>query len=680
MLNLNWNVYSVLMRYIGCNAPVFNGTASVLNIAVAYFSGLFTSSSFENLEILNHILHIVTSDMNASLLRPFTADEVVNAFRDIGPGKTHGIDGFPSSFFRLHWNTIGSDFTQLCLDLLHGSTDMASINRTVNVLIPKVASPDYMRQFFPISLCTVIYKTISKVLVNRMKSIPPHCISPNQGAFFSGRSITDNILIAHELIHSLSSIGTGPYQGAVVKLDIEKAFDRVEWNFLWDVTLRLGFDSSLVSLILRCITTISFTVRINGCLSQEFRPQRGLRQGDPLYPFLFLICTQALSALLTTEQFSSGLAGLCASRNGPRINHLLFADNSLIFIRNSATEALRLKHILHIYGQASGQRVNYDKSTIFFFPKICQQDRDAVSAILGVHEVTDPGVYLGVSLSIGKNKTTALGFIWRLISAPDSLFARVFRDRYFPSGKISDATCNMRASFAWKGLFCAFQYLKSGFMWRPGINSDVRIHQECWGSNISVQLYGDYEDDSELPIRCLHFMIPNCPLWDASPTLLASSPEDFVKINTDEAFNQSTHEALIGVVARSSTGEVLGGFAQHSGISIDALHTKFLVVVAGIQFALEKGWRDVHIETDSAIVVNKFNRVGPDLSMLGRQGGRREVGWLGCGGLGVEVDNSSWELEAKEIDKGIVAYLCFLHVLKLPSFNPLQLTPQLENV
>ncbi|KAL4363000.1 hypothetical protein GQ457_04G024640 [Hibiscus cannabinus] len=539
------------------------GTASVLNIAVDYFFGLFTSSSFENSEILNHILPVVTSDMNASLLRTFTADEVVTAFREIGHGKAPGIDGFPSSFFRLHWNTIGSDFTQLCLDLLHGSADMASINHTVIVLIPKVASPDYMRQFRPISLY--------------------------------------NILIAHELIHSLSSIGTGPYQGDAVKLDIKKAFDRVEWNFLRDVMLRLEFDSSWVSLILRYITTVSFTVRINGCLSQDFQPQRGLRQGDPLSPFLFLICTQALSSLLTAEQFSGGLTGLCASRNGPRINRLLFADDSLIFIRNSTTEALRLKHILHIYGQASGQRVNYDKSDIFFCPKICQQARDVVSVILGVHEVTDPGVYLGVPLSIGQNKTIALGFIcdnvnssiaswnkqllsfggreisikawsgsdnrrgwhllnwesvcapknsggmgfrnlhlfniallgkqiWQLISAPDFLFARVFRDRYFPSGKISDATCNMRASFSWKGLFRAFQYLKSGFMWRPGINSDARIHQDCWGGNIPVQHYGDYEDDSELPIRCRHFMIPNCPLWDACKISAYFSSDDALSI------------------------------------------------------------------------------------------------------------------------------------------------------
>ncbi|KAL4303922.1 hypothetical protein GQ457_10G015640 [Hibiscus cannabinus] len=322
-----WRKKNSIPGLYNANNVWMSGTSSVLNISVDYFSGLFTSSSSANSEILNLIQPTVTSDMNASLLRPFTADEVVFAFRDIGPDKAPGIDGFPSSFFRLHWNTIGSDFIQLCLDLLHGSADLATFNRTVLVLIPKVASPDSMRQFRPISLCTVIYKMISKVLVNRFKSILPLCISPNQGAFVSGRSITDNILIAHELIHSLSSIGTGPYQGVTIKLDIEKAFDRVEWFFLRDVMLRLGFDVSWVSLILRCITTVSFNVRINGSLSREFHPQRGLRQGDPLSPFLFLLCTQALSALLTAEQSSSGLVGLGASRNGPRINLLLLSKN-----------------------------------------------------------------------------------------------------------------------------------------------------------------------------------------------------------------------------------------------------------------------------------------------------------------------------------------------------------------
>ncbi|KAK8574317.1 hypothetical protein V6N13_016118 [Hibiscus sabdariffa] len=90
----------------------------------------------------------------------------------------------------------------------------------------------------------------------------------------------------------------------------------------------------------------------------------------------------------------------------------------------------------------------------------------------------------------------------------------VFRARYFPSGNIFDATCNMRASFAWKGIFRAFQALKPGFLWRPGINSAVRLLHDCWGGNLPVQLYGDYEDEDELPLRCRQFIFPNCPAWD----------------------------------------------------------------------------------------------------------------------------------------------------------------------
>ncbi|KAL4378206.1 hypothetical protein GQ457_02G027810 [Hibiscus cannabinus] len=100
------------------------------------------------------------------------------AFHDIGPENTPGIDGFPSSFFLLRWDTIGLEFVQLYLALLDGSLDMASVNRIVIVIITKVTSPENMRQFRPISLCT-IYKTVSKVIVNRMKPILSLCISPN---------------------------------------------------------------------------------------------------------------------------------------------------------------------------------------------------------------------------------------------------------------------------------------------------------------------------------------------------------------------------------------------------------------------------------------------------------------------------------------------------------------------
>ncbi|KAL4302472.1 hypothetical protein GQ457_10G012900 [Hibiscus cannabinus] len=143
-------------------------TTEVLRVASDYFESLFSANpQVDAPAFLEHISPSVTADMNSGLLASFTAEEVIAAFRDINPRKSPGIDGLPSGFFRQHWDILGEDFVSLCLDLLRGHTDMASVNETVIVLIPKVDKPTSMRQLCPISLCTVIYKTVSKVLVNR---------------------------------------------------------------------------------------------------------------------------------------------------------------------------------------------------------------------------------------------------------------------------------------------------------------------------------------------------------------------------------------------------------------------------------------------------------------------------------------------------------------------------------
>ncbi|KAL4355473.1 hypothetical protein GQ457_06G012200 [Hibiscus cannabinus] len=149
-------------------------TTEVLRVASDYFVSLFSANPpVDAPAFLEHISPSVTADMNSGLLASFTAEEVIAAFRDINPRKSPGIDGLPSGFFRQHWDILGEDFVSLCLDLLRGHTDMASVNETVIVLIPKVDKPTSMRQLRPISLCTVIYKTVSKMLVNLKISTAP---------------------------------------------------------------------------------------------------------------------------------------------------------------------------------------------------------------------------------------------------------------------------------------------------------------------------------------------------------------------------------------------------------------------------------------------------------------------------------------------------------------------------
>ena len=261
---------------------------------------------------------------------------------------------------------MGIDVSFAILDFLNSGRMLGSINFTHIVLIPKVTSPQRMSQFRPISLCNVLYKIASKVLVNRMKYILPQVISDSQSAFVLGRMITDNVIIAFETIHYLKNLRVGNNAQMAVKLDMSKAYDRVEWNFLEAIMLKLGFHGRWVQLIMVCVTTVSYVIMVNGEPHGYVKPQRGLRQGDPLSPYLFLLCAEGLLVLLRKAERDSLIRGISICRRAPRISHLFFADDSIVFCRATNDECVALQNLLALYANASGQVVNSDKTALFF--------------------------------------------------------------------------------------------------------------------------------------------------------------------------------------------------------------------------------------------------------------------------------------------------------------------------
>jgi len=194
-----------------------------------YFMSLFrTNGLYDSHELTDVVQRKITEEMNNSLIKEFTPEEVKAVVDSIGDLKAPGPDEMPAVFYKQFWDVIGEKVTKEVLDVLNGGLIPEGWNETTIVLIPKVKNPDKLKDLRPISLCNVIYKIVSKALANRLKQILLEMISPAQSAFVPGRLISNNILIAYELTHYMKQKKKGKEGYAAVKLDMSKAYDRVE--------------------------------------------------------------------------------------------------------------------------------------------------------------------------------------------------------------------------------------------------------------------------------------------------------------------------------------------------------------------------------------------------------------------------------------------------------------------
>ena len=219
------------------------------------------------------------------------------------------------------------------------------VNSSLIVLIPKTQS---FNNFRPISLCNVVYKIISKLLVSKLRPLLHNLVSLYQSAFSPGRWIVENQVIVQELLHSFKTRKVKSGLMAIM-LDLQKAYDRVNWSFLKVVLTRFGLNDTFINWIMTCISTVSFEVLVNGGKSEQYKLGRGLRQGDPLFLYLFIIGQEVLLRMLERDMARKKISGVEASLGGPAIFHVMYADDIVLFSKASRKEATSLGECLEKY-------------------------------------------------------------------------------------------------------------------------------------------------------------------------------------------------------------------------------------------------------------------------------------------------------------------------------------------
>ncbi|PWA52601.1 hypothetical protein CTI12_AA454830 [Artemisia annua] len=230
------------------------------------------------------------------------------------------------------------------------------MNDSFVCLIPKKDQREKWTDYRPISLINCVYKLLSKVLANRIRKVLPEVVEENQCAFVEGCFILDGVMIVSELI---SDLKLNRSMGLILKLDFAKGFDSVSWVFLSKVMSSMGFNSSFCYWVHSCVSSARISVLVNGSSSGIFNLERGLRQGDPLSPFLFLLVAEVLNKMIKYSLSNGNLKGIKINNGGDPLTHIQFADDTILFGDNPLEEMATWKSILEQFGDASGLKLNW---------------------------------------------------------------------------------------------------------------------------------------------------------------------------------------------------------------------------------------------------------------------------------------------------------------------------------
>lgn len=394
------NSKNAIRRLVTANGVVVTEPDLIKIEAACHFQS-FLQTVPEGIEgvdmgVLSALIEFRCSREDAALLiKPIQAAEIRDVLFSMPSNKAPGPDGYQMEFYKAAWPTIGADFvTAVQSFFLYGFLPK-SINATLLALIPKSSDAERMSEYRPIACCNVVYKVISKLIARRLQSTLPLAIEMNQCAFVKGRLLLENVLLATELVKEYHNSSLAPR--AAIKLDISKAFDSIQWDFI-EATLRaMHYPDQFVAWIMCCIKTAAFSVSVNGELEGFFSSARGIRQGCALSPYLYVIVSNVLSRMLNkaAERREISYHPKCKD---VKLSHLSFADDIMVFTDGSPQSLRGTLGVFEEFAKLSGLNLNIAKSTLYAGGRgknIIEQEAVAI----GLSISTLPAKYLGLPLT-----------------------------------------------------------------------------------------------------------------------------------------------------------------------------------------------------------------------------------------------------------------------------------------
>ncbi|GJX31581.1 RNA-directed DNA polymerase, eukaryota, reverse transcriptase zinc-binding domain protein [Tanacetum coccineum] len=287
-------------------------------------------------------------------------EELKRAVWDCGVDKSPGPDGFTFGFYHHFWNTIDNDVFTAVRHFFTFADIPKGCNSSFIALIPKIPNANLVKDFRPISLIGSIYKIIAKILSNRLVMVLGDIVSEVQSAFIAGRQILDGPFILSEVLQWCKS---KKKQSLIFKVDFEKAFDSVRWDFLDDVLRKFGFGNKWCEWIQKCLKSSRGSILINGSPTEEFQFFKGLKQGDPLSPFLFILVMECLHLSFQKVVDAGMFKGINLSQS-VNLSHMFYADDAVFVGQWTDRNINTLTHVLECFYHVSGLRINMSKSRI----------------------------------------------------------------------------------------------------------------------------------------------------------------------------------------------------------------------------------------------------------------------------------------------------------------------------